>query len=113
VGRYASSVVHFPAEMGFRTSREITADGLITQRSQVRDPPPIAASYSATGEIFARQRGLGGLVFGLISLRSPTFIDIRIYASIQARTSTVFSELLSSLLKIGRSAVRPRTWPHC
>ena len=42
-----------------------------------------ALSHSVTGEIFTRQRGLDDLIFGLIRLRSPTFIDIQIYASMQ------------------------------
>ena len=44
-------------------------------------------------------------------LRSPRFIGVQLTQPCRSRTLTVFSELLSQLLKIGRSAVRPRPWP--
>ena len=40
-------------------------------------------------------------------LRSPRFIGVQLTQPCRSRTLTVFSELLSRVLKIGRSAVRP------
>jgi hypothetical protein len=45
----------------------------------------------------------------------PTFVYVHRYSNqcrrCRSRTLTVFGELLSRVLKIGRSTVRPRPWP--
>ncbi len=59
-------------------------------------------------------RGNGTLVVS--SLVSSVYVRLRslVFGRMRrcrSRTLTVFGELLSLLLKIGRSAVRPRPWP--
>jgi hypothetical protein len=50
---------------------------------------------SLVSSVYVRQRSL------VFESRQPC----------RSRTLTVFGELLSRVLKIGRSAVRPRPWP--
>ena len=54
---------------------------------------------SPQGAHLSSRKHAGGLIFGLIRLRSPTFISIKSMQWCSSRTLTVFGELLSQLLK--------------
>jgi hypothetical protein len=57
----------------------------------------------------------GGVVVSSLVSHPSTFACVHwvfgLMRRCRSRTLTVFGELLSQLLKIGRSAVRPRPWP--
>jgi hypothetical protein len=85
---------------GSRGVLPTTTEQKASSPSPVQSEPHVASRggivvSSLVSSVYVRPRSL---VFGLMR-------------QCRSRTLTVFGELLSRLLKIGRSAVRPRPWP--
>jgi hypothetical protein len=86
-----------------------------------RGAPRIGVHAVVRGASLRRQRSLAGgcsqlrlscrLHFRLIRVRSPTFAYYRVDFPTQSRTVAIEYEHNTVVLKIGRSAVRPRPWP--
>jgi hypothetical protein len=81
-------------------------------------PQSVSAMDLATSPTPPRRRLRPGKRKPLVvsSLVSSVYVRLRslvfgLMRRCRSRTLTVFGELLSRLLKIGRSAVRPRPWP--